>query len=104
MTAVAAVRAVDQTPCLVGDVVLTDRDGNHVDLAGKIYRLAPNVPAGWSGRVSLAKQAIPRLRALGGNAASVEDLDRALDALEDLRRPADAELELTGWIVTQRAG
>ena len=50
MTAVAAV-LVANTPCLVGDVVLSDEAGRRIDHAGKISVLAHNVALGWSGQV-----------------------------------------------------
>ena len=57
MTAVAVVKIAD-TPVLVGDVVLTDANGERDDLyAGKVYVVGVNVAVGWSGNASLAKAA-----------------------------------------------
>ena len=102
MTAVAAV-LIAGTPALVGDVVLTDREGKQrIDHAGKVYVVAPNVALGWSRNASLAKPALARLRQelSDGRVVSTEDLKRALDNLEDLRGRQKEDLDLTGWIVT----
>jgi len=101
MTAVAAV-LIAGTPALVGDVVLTDREGKRIDHAGKVYVVAPNVALGWSRNASLAVLALTRLREelSDGRIVSTEDLKRALDNLEDLRGRQNEDLDLTGWIVT----
>jgi hypothetical protein len=63
--------------------------------------LPPNVTVGWSGHLSLATPAITRLRhELHDRVASVDDLARALEKLEDLRNHPGKTLALTGWIVT----
>jgi hypothetical protein len=100
VTAVARLLVVD-APALVGDVVLT-RDGKRLDDGGgKIYVIAPNVALGWAGEAQLA---IPALRyltyVLGGRVASLKDLERIFERLDDLRRQGGMGLDLTGWVMT----
>lgn len=99
MTAVVAVR-VDDTPVLVGDVVLSDRQHRRLDLwSGKVYPLGDNVAMGWSGQGILAEQAFRRLRdSLPLGPISTDELHHALDGLSDLRNGQDG-LEMLGWIV-----
>jgi hypothetical protein len=99
MTAVVAVR-VDETPVLVGDVVLSNRARQRLDLwSGKVYALGDNVALGWSGQATLAEQAFRRLRdAVPLGAISADALHRALDGLSGLRNGQD-RLEILGWFV-----
>lgn len=98
MTAVAAV-LVNDTPVLVGDVVLSSPKGERLDYTGKVYEVGTNVVIGWSGAARVAQPAISRLRReFSRRFVSADELRDALNRLADLR--GRATLELTGWIVT----
>lgn len=102
MTAIAAA-LIAGTPTLVGDMILSDRDGNRTDYrATKLHVLAPNLALGWSGSALLAKPAVTRLsEALStGSPVLKDDVATALDRLADLRNRPDDSLKLVGWLVT----
>lgn len=98
VTAVVAV-SVDETPVLVGDVVLS-YEGERVGYTGKIYRVALNLVVGWSGSRALAHDAVARLLAAfpGEQNCTEGEVRRAFDQLADLRG-GSRRLEIIGWFV-----
>src|SRR5580658_2733724 len=84
VTAVA-VALVAGLPTIVGDMIITDRDGKRVAAVGKVYEFGPNLVIGWSGNFLVAREALGRLRSLEGQIVSLSQMAAALDGLQNLR-------------------